>query len=86
MKVLIYILCSLVALLFAIKLFFALRGGKALLRLLLHAVLGIAALAAINLSGILIGVHIPVNFWSVGASAAFGIPAVCGQLLLQMLI
>ena len=85
MKIIAFTFISLIILFFVIKFCFAMRGGKAILRIILHAALGFAVLALINLTSFLSGVHIPLNGWSAGITALFGVPAVCGQLLFQLL-
>lgn len=64
------VLCGLVLLIFAFK------SGKPLRILLLNALLGISVLILINLTTRFTGVHIPINRWTAGFSAGFGIPAV----------
>ena len=63
-------LCGLVLLILAFK------SGKPLRILLLNAFLGISVLILINLTTRFTGVHIPINRWTAGFSAGFGIPAV----------
>lgn len=63
-------LCGLVLLILAFK------SGKPLRTLLLNALLGISVLILINLTTRFTGVHIPINRWTAGFSAGFGIPAV----------
>lgn len=52
----------------------------------LNALLGFAAITVINLTQKFTGVHIPLNWWTVGGSGVFGLPAVCGIILLQTFI
>lgn len=66
-------------------LIFAVKGGKPFKRLLLNAFLGIAVMAVIDLTAKFTGVHIPVNQYTVAGSAVFGIPAVCGFLILPII-
>lgn len=63
----------------------AVKGGKPLKSLLLNAFLGIAIMAAIDLTSKFTGVHVPVNRWTVIGAASFGVPAVCGFLLLPII-
>lgn len=67
-------------------LFFCLKSGKPIKNLLLSAICGIAAIIAVNLTTRFSGVHIPVNPYSVVSSSIFGIPAVCGMVIMGMLI
>lgn len=85
MQILKYVFLAAVVIAFLVKLCFAAKGGRPILRLLLHAALGFAVLLMINLTTFVSGVHIPLNGWSAGATALFGAPGVCGQLLLQIL-
>lgn len=66
-------------------LFFAIKSRKFLKTLLFNAFLGIGILALIDLTGRFTGIYIPVNLYSVAGSGAFGIPAVCGFLVLQII-
>ncbi len=74
------ILCSMVLLIFHIK------SRRPIRSIFLNALLGIAAIALINITQKFTGVHIPLNWWTVGGSAVFGIPAVCGIVILQMIL
>ena len=47
--------------------------------------MGIAVMAVIDLTAKFTGVHIPVNQYTVTGSAVFGIPAVCGFLVLPII-
>jgi pro-sigmaK processing inhibitor BofA len=53
--------------------------------LVINAFSGIITLILINLTTAFTGIHIPVNWWSVSASAGLGIPGVIGLILLQMI-
>ncbi len=68
-----------------VLLIFAAKTGKPFKSLLLNAFIGIAAMAVIDLTAKFTGVHIPVNWWTVTGSAVFGIPAVCGFLILPII-
>ncbi len=65
-------------------LIFAFKTGKPFRALLLNAFSGLAVLAIINITTRFTGVHIPLNQWTAGLSAGFGIPAVCLFLLLPV--
>lgn len=65
---------------------FHIRSRRPLRSILLNAALGIAALIIINLTSRFTGVHIPINWFSVGGSGIFGLPAVFTLLILQMII
>lgn len=66
-------------------LIFAAKTGKPFKTLLLNAFLGLAVMAIIDLTAKFTGVHIPVNQYTVVGSAVFGIPAVCGFLILPII-
>lgn len=63
----------------------AFSGKKPLRTLLLNAFLGICAAAVICLTEKYTGVRIPVNKFTVTGSAAFGLPAVFGFLVLNFI-
>ncbi len=67
-------------------LFFAIKSHKFFKTLLFNAFLGVCVLAIINLTAKLTGMYIPINWYSVGGSAVFGVPFVCLLLTLQILI
>ena len=67
-------------------LFFAIKSHKFFKTLLFNAFLGLCVLAIIDLTGKFSGMYIPLNWYSVGGSAVFGIPAVCFFLLMQIII
>jgi len=58
------------------------KGGRALF---LTALQGLAALCAVNLTGMLSGVTIALNWYSLGAGLLFGAPGIIGILLLNFL-
>ncbi len=64
----------------------AVGSGKPIKALLINSLIGISALTVINLIAKFTGVHIPVNEWTFGAAGIYGIPAVAGLLVLQVLM
>ncbi len=52
---------------------------------LISICVGLGALLAVNLSGYVTGVHLPINPLSIGVSAVGGIPGVTTMLLLNLL-
>ena len=48
--------------------------------------MGLAALACVNLTGMFTGVTLPVSFLSLGVSAVGGIPGVTMLLLLNLIV
>lgn len=73
-------LCAFVLLILHIK------SHKMIKSILLNAFLGFAAIAAINLTQKFTGVHIPLNWYTVGGSGVLGLPCVCGIILTQIII
>ena len=66
-------------------LIFAAKTKKLFKTLLFNAFLGLAVMIIIDLTAKFTGAHIPVNWWTVGGCAVFGIPAVCGYLVLPII-
>ncbi|MEE1161043.1 MAG: pro-sigmaK processing inhibitor BofA family protein [Acutalibacteraceae bacterium] len=66
-------------------LIFAAKTKKLFKTLLFNAFLGLAVMIIIDLTAKFTGAHIPVNWWTVTGSAVFGIPAVCGYLILPII-
>ncbi|MBR3968726.1 MAG: pro-sigmaK processing inhibitor BofA family protein [Clostridia bacterium] len=73
-------ICAFVLLILHIK------SHKFLKSIFLNAILGFTAIAVINLTQKFTGVFVPLNWWTVGGSGIFGLPCVCGVVLLQILI
>lgn len=73
-------LCAFVLLILHIK------SHKMIKSIFLNAILGFSAIAVINLTQKFTGVYIPLNWYTVGGSGVFGLPCVCGIILLQTLI
>ena len=49
------------------------KGGRSFI---LSALQGLAALFAVNLSGMITGVNIALNYWTAGTAALLGLPGV----------
>ncbi len=64
---------------------FAARSKRIFRTLLFNAFAGICLLALIDLTAKFTGVYIPVNPYTVTGGAVFGIPALCGALLLKFI-
>ena len=62
------------------------KSHKMIKSIFLNAFSAIAAIAVINLTQKFTGVHIPLNLWTAAGSSVFGLPCVCGILLLQIII
>ena len=56
------------------------RGFSALF---LNALGGMAALFAVNITGLATGIQLSVNRWSLGAGALLGVPGVISMLILD---
>ena len=67
-------------------LFFAIESHKFFKTFLFNTFLGISVLAIIDLTAKFTGMYIPLNWYSVGGSAVFGIPAVILFLIMQIII
>lgn len=63
----------------------ALKGGRGLKKLLINAFFGVGFTALINLTAKFTGIYIPINQWTVAGTACFGVPAVCGFLVLPLI-
>ncbi len=53
--------------------------------LLLNAFIGICSLAILDLTSKLSGVYIPINAYTAFGAGIFGVPAICGFLLLRII-
>ncbi len=60
------------------------KSGKFLKTALLFILSGVAAFTVVNIISSYTGVSVPVNLWTVGTSAALGLPGVLGLLLIRM--
>lgn len=77
---------SVLALFSLVILFFAIKSHNFLKTLFFNAFIGLVILAIIDLTGKFTGIFIPINPYSVAGASVFGIPAICGLLILQILI
>lgn len=64
---------------------FAVGTNKPFKTIVLYAFLGVLGLAAVNLTSNFSGVYIPVNAYTLGSSAALGLPGTISLLLLRMI-
>lgn len=83
MKVFGIIVISLLSVFAIILLFLHIKSHRPLRSVAVNALIGIAALAAVNLTSRFSGVYIPLNIYTVPFSALFGIPAVCTVIVFQ---
>ena len=59
---------------------------KPLRSFLLHAAIGTAVFAAVNLLSRFTGIKIPLNMYSAVSACVLGAPAVCGFLILNLIL
>ena len=57
------------------------KGGRSFF---LSALQGVAALFAVNLSGMITGVTLALNYWTAGVSALLGLPGVICMLIMNI--
>lgn len=62
------------------------KSHKIIKSIFLNALLGFTAIVLVNVTQKFTGVHIPLNWYTVGGSGVFGLPAVCGIILAQIII
>lgn len=67
-----------------VLLIFAKKSGAFLSTLLISALSGVVTMAVINVTSQLTGVTLPVNAYTVGGSALFGVPGVLGLLVIRL--
>lgn len=70
----------------AVILFFGIKSHKLLKTLMFNAFLGLCTLAIIDLTAKFTGMYIPLNWYSVGGSAVFGIPFIVLLIVLQIMV
>ncbi|MEE1026649.1 MAG: pro-sigmaK processing inhibitor BofA family protein [Acutalibacteraceae bacterium] len=66
-------------------LIFAAKTKKPFKTVFFYAFLGLFGLILTNLTASFSGVHIPVNAYSLGCSAALGLPGTIGLLILRII-
>ena len=62
---------------------FAVTERRGFSALFLNALGGLAALFAVNITGLATGIQLSVNRWSLGAGALLGVPGVISMLILD---
>ena len=62
---------------------FAVTERRGFSALFLNALGGMAALVAVNRTGLASGIQLSVNRWSLGAGALLGVPGVISMLILD---
>ncbi len=68
-----------------IYLILAVGTKKPFKTIVLYAFMGVATLTMINLTSKFSGVYIPVNAYTLGSSAALGLPGTIGLLFLRII-
>ena len=58
------------------------KGGRSFL---ISALQGLAALFAVNLSGMVTGVTVALNYWTAGVAALLGLPGVICSVVLNFI-
>ena len=82
LKTIIICLCALYGFLYFL---FAILTQKPFKTIFTFAFLGISALALIDLTARFSGVYIPINSYTLGTSAALGLPGTIGLLVLRVI-
>ncbi len=85
MNALKYITLGLLIIVSLVIFVFAVKSGKTFKALFLNSFSGGAALALINLTTVFTGVSIPLNLFTALGSLLYGIPSVCGFLILPLI-
>lgn len=62
------------------------RAPGAAKKALAGAAGGLAAFGAVNLTGMLTGVSLAANLWTIGVSLVLGIPGVVGMMFLKLIM
>ncbi|MBO4433234.1 MAG: pro-sigmaK processing inhibitor BofA family protein [Clostridia bacterium] len=86
MKTLSVLLISLLSVSAFVLIILYIRSRRPIRSAVLNALLGLAALAAVDLTARFTGVYIPINIYSLPGAAIFGMPAVCAFVIIQMII
>ena len=86
MKLVVISFIIILAIYICFLLYFCYKNGNLLKTLLVSCLSGIAVFTAVNLLSDLTGVYIPVNLYTTGSAATFGIPGVLCLLALRLII
>lgn len=86
MKIYLITFCVLLGITAMTLLIFHIKTLKPIRSLLIHALLGLAVFAAINLTQRFTGLRIPVNWYTISLSTVFGIPGISGLLILNLIL
>lgn len=63
-----------------------LRNRRLLKRIALSSLGGLAALGAVDLTGILTGVTLAFNFWTFASAVVLGLPGVVAMMLIKLIL
>lgn len=86
MKILAVVLISVLSVFALIIFALHIKSRRPLRSAGINALMGIAALVAVNLTARFTGVRIPVNIYTLPGAAVFGLPACAAFVLLQTLV
>lgn len=81
-----YAVTAAVCLLMLIPIFIMLKKGHFFKSLFISAFQGLASLLAVNALGLLTGVTVAINWYTVAASVCLGIPACISMLVLNLIL
>lgn len=79
------VLISLLVIYFLIYLLLAAKTGKPFKTMFLYSFLGVLGMTLVNVFSYLSGVYIPINGYSVGFSAALGLPGTVTLLIVRLI-
>ena len=81
-----YALIAAVCLVMVIPIITMIKKGSFLKSLLISAFQGLASLLAVNALGLLTGITVAINWYTVAASVCLGIPACISMLILDIIL
>lgn len=81
-----YAVAAVVILAMLIPIFTMLKKGRFFKCLFISAFQGLASLLAVNALGLLTGVTVAINWYTVAASVCLGIPACISMLILNIIL
>lgn len=85
MKAFFIIISILLSVFFLGMLFFAIKTHKFTKTILFNSFMGLIVLTIIDITRSFTGIYIPINLYTVSASGLFGVPGLCGLLILQII-
>jgi pro-sigmaK processing inhibitor BofA len=81
MEIMKYFIIGVISITVLMILIFALKSRKFFKTLFINALLGLGAIAIIDITSKYTGVHIPINYWTASAGGILGLPGVFGVLI-----